>query len=594
MEQALPPLTDYQKEVLVGSLLGDGHMNAPGSKTGRYSEGHCLDQEPYLLWKAEVFGPYVSTTFNVEKKDKTTGKVYFARWLVTHSSTHLRPMYDLFYRAGQRVFPASLPDLFTPLVLAVWYMDDGSAGGYNPQIAFGLDDTSLKRAVKALRKLGLNPEVHGEGSQSAFYFPGQADTFFNLVRPHVHPCLAYKVPDLSDRQKADRNAKKLTAETAVLLTAGGMLPGQVGKLFGVGVSTVRRRVHEAGDSPKRMGRPRYKYSRVAADVALAKYDPRKWDSLSDSEKTCWVDEVFTILRGISFPFPEVAGAVEALEGFDKLVQVRTSLEGKEIRPRSHAGLPLCGGYFPNRYRASWRGTRTAFEDWHLDAPLRWAIRFQLDSGGPVLPHRVLRVITMQRRTPTIFRPVVAKYVYQTYCPSGGLVWDPCSGFGGRLLGALAAGVRYVGTDVEPDTVDGNNRLAKVLGKEDRARVVLHPAETFQPPEGTDLVFTSPPYFSTEIYGVSDEQSAQQYPSFDRWLEGFLRPLVQTAYRVLPTGGHLVLNVNDIRHRGRVFPLVARTGTTATEAGFTLVDTLVMPLARLNKAHAWEPVLVFRK
>jgi tRNA G10 N-methylase Trm11 len=187
---------------------------------------------------------------------------------------------------------------------------------------------------------------------------------------------------------------------------------------------------------------------------------------------------------------------------------------------------------------------------------------------------------------------VARWVYETYCRSGGKVWDPCSGYGGRLLGAFAAGVRYVATDVEPETVEGNRRLAERLGFTD-AEIHECPAERFDP--GTvDLVFTSPPYFDREQYSDRDGQSWVSHGSdFDAWVEGFLRPVIATAYQRSPV---LVLNVADIRKNRKSVPLVDRTIQTAVAEGYSLKERVWMPLARLNRTpeKAREPLLVFRR
>jgi len=178
------------------------------------------------------------------------------------------------------------------------------------------------------------------------------------------------------------------------------------------------------------------------------------------------------------------------------------------------------------------------------------------------------------------------------------VWDPCAGYGGRLLGAhTSARVgRYIGTDVEPETVVGNNRLAARLGCADRCLVHEHRAEEFDPGP-VDLVFTSPPYFDREQYSTSDAQSWVRHGgSLDAWVEGFLRPVVRTAHARLSVGGALVLNVADIRHGRRKYPLVDRTVATALEEGFVREASLWMPLARINRTaeEAREPVLVFRR
>lgn len=247
----LPGVTPRQHEVLVGSLLGDGSMSATGSKTARFSEGHSLKQEGYLAWKAAELGSLVSSTY---KTRKVVGECeYRGVGLTTHGCRQLRPYYDLFYGTGKRVFPESLSDMMTPLVLAVWYMDDGSLmGKFHPRIAFGLDDGSLARSVSALAVLGLRATVHGTGGDRSIQFPGQSDTFFNLVRDAVGAVMPYKLPAASVRRGQDKNARNLTHEEAVRLRVEGRTVAEIALNYGVGRSTVTRRI-EGG--PKKMGRP---------------------------------------------------------------------------------------------------------------------------------------------------------------------------------------------------------------------------------------------------------------------------------------------------------------------------------------------------
>lgn len=81
--------------------------------------------------------------------------------------------------------------------------------------------------------------------------------------------------------------------------------------------------------------------------------------------------------------------------------------------------------------------------------------------------------------------------------------------------------------------------------------------------------------------------------FDVWVEGFLRPVIATAYRRSPT---LILNVADIRKKRKLVSLVDRTISTAVEEGYTFKERVWMPLARLNRApeKAREPLLVFSR
>lgn len=595
LTRTLPPFTSTQDQVLLGSLLGDGGMVSENGRTASFSESHCMEQEPYLQWKVQIFGEHVTRVSDGVKVDKQTGKTYKSRGYALHRSTYLYPYYDLFYKTGKRVFPANLPSLMNPLTLAVWYMDDGCCCNRCPRITFGLCDVSLRRAVSALRKMGLNPELHGSGGNSAFHFPGQAQQFFDIVRPHIHSCLSYKVPDLTERQHLDLNAKRLTPGAVAALIEGGMSVSNVASLYGVGTSTVRRRANAVGVTPKKMGVPRRSYSDLSMEVALGKYDPRLWKELEGTKRQQWVDEVFHILRVTGFPYPKELNEKGRLRELESLAKANPNAVDGSIRPYALTGLKLCSGFFPNRFTASWRGKLSAYQLWHQDADLRWAIKFQLDCGDPVVPHRVLRALTMQCRTPTIFRPVVAKYIYQTYASPGDTVWDPCAGYGGRLLGAVSAGVTYVGTDVEPQTVSGNNRLASLLGATDRAHVVQCPAEDFNPPSELSLVFTSPPYFDTEQYSQSLDQSHVRYETYDKWVQGFLGPVVNTAYKNLKSGGHMVLNVADIQQKkGVVLPLVETSCSVMRDAGFEFAKILRMPISNLNRKTEGEPILIYRK
>lgn len=588
-----PPITEEQHQVLFGSLLGDGTMVATGNHTARFVEGHAEAQSEYTRWKAKMLEPYTSSIYATQKTS-ADGRIFHGLSFSTHGCRALRVYYDMFYGSGQRVFPPETEYSITPLVLAVWYMDDGSlANRFHPRIAFGLDDVSLKRAVHGLRRLGLRTTLHRDARSDqmvSIEFPGQGDLFFNLVRTHVHPVFGYKLPEETPRRMADANAKKLTTETATKLYRGGMSATDIANMYKVGVTTVRRRLDES-KQPRQMGRPRKAYDLRTAGVLLENYTPREWSALDDAEQERWVHEITQILRKSPFPVTPVSED-EVLRQYQQVREVGMALDAGFIRPWSTHGTTACASFFPNRYRASYRGRKTAYELWHDDAALGRAIRFQLQHGDPVLPHRVLRAVTMQSRTPTIFRPTVAKWVYQNYCPPGGSVWDPCAGYGGRLMGAAAAGVRYIGTDVEQETVDGNLHLAEVLGVGDTCHAVLSPAEDFNPPD-VDLVFTSPPYFDVEQYSTSEQQSYQRHKTYQEWVGGFLRPVIRTAHNALRLDGHLVLNVADKRGRGGV-SLVQTTVDVAVSDGFHFVGQVEMPLPQLNRTVVSEPVLVFQR
>ena len=335
----------------------------------------------------------------------------------------------------------------------------------------------------------------------------------------------------------------------------------------------------------------YRYVRVRTTDPIQ--DVTFWQrALQDPQKVRAedVESVFRVLREQAFPnsIPDGIELKKALTRLQKLHPI-LNLE-REVHPYSTIGTVACGTFFPNRYRARRQGGRSAWDMWYDDIVLKKAIHLQLDSGHPTTPERVLKAVVMFNRTPSVFRPVVAKYIYENYCPKGGIVWDPCAGYGGRLLGAMAAGVgRYIGTDLEDETAQGNQSLAEALECSTRCRVECVDATTFDPGEPLDLVFTSPPYFDLEVYGRKFEDSLHGL-SIEQWVQLFLGSIVSRSFQCLKSGGFLILNL----------PQKPVNGLRLDLAGSQLVQGLIprnsvyMPIRDKRRGMKREPLLIWQK
>jgi len=255
-------------------------------------------------------------------------------------------------------------------------------------------------------------------------------------------------------------------------------------------------------------------------------------------------EVLEDLRSRSFPYLQKPTPEEATQVLHKLSRIRQRLDQGIILPRSYTGNKLCRRYFPNIYTARRKGHPSAVECWEDDRELEKAIFTQMAAGHPTSPERVLKALTFHHRLPAVFRPAFARFLCERYCRRGALVWDPCSGYGGRLLGAAAAGVRYIGTDIEPETVHGNKALARDLGYKADVRLVSALDAEIPPVE---FVFTSPPYFDVEQYSDREGQPHISYDNRSDWVRKFLVPLVRKSAEVLTKGGHFAVVLPDDLH-----------------------------------------------
>ena len=184
------------------------------------------------------------------------------------------------------------------------------------------------------------------------------------------------------------------------------------------------------------------------------------------------------------------------------------------------------------------------------------------------------------------------------------IYDPSAGWGGRILGAMAAEriIHYIGTD--PNT-DNHNVTAELDGIEktqsryewvadffnDKCLPLTEPPEfgnmykrefkklpedyvegvresyrvpnthhifdvgsehigdhpDFQQYKGKlDFVFTSPPYFHREQYSQDETQSFKAYKTYEEWRDNFLCPTLETAAESLRNDRYLCWNIASIK------------------------------------------------
>lgn len=202
-----------------------------------------------------------------------------------------------------------------------------------------------------------------------------------------------------------------------------------------------------------------------------------------------------------------------------------------------------------------------------------------------------------------FMPVVAKAIYEEYCPvNKAKILDISAGFGGRLTGAVSSKYDYFYTGVDPSTkaVESANQLIEFLNVKDRARVIHLPFEdtgSVLEDDYYDLCFTSPPYFKKEIYSEEATQSCNRYSDIEGWRIGFLKKSFDIVYRKLKEGKYMLINIADVRIKSNIYPLEQITIDTGLEAGFKYKGYKLMLMGRIpgsKRKYKTEKIFVFKK
>lgn len=117
--------------------------------------------------------------------------------------------------------------------------------------------------------------------------------------------------------------------------------------------------------------------------------------------------------------------------------------------------------------------------------------------------------------------------------------DPTAGWGDRLRVAIASNVEYVGVDSNLSMQPAYSAIIQDKAKEPKYKVIPGKFQDAKITGKFDLVFTSPPFFTKEVY-----EHMVNWKNVEEFLEEFLKPLFRKAFKHLETGGHIVLYIED--------------------------------------------------
>jgi DNA modification methylase len=144
-----------------------------------------------------------------------------------------------------------------------------------------------------------------------------------------------------------------------------------------------------------------------------------------------------------------------------------------------------------------------------------------------------------------FTESLAALVIETLTSPGDVVLDPFAGYGTTLAVANRLGRKAIGVELLPE------RVALIGQRAPEATVIEGDARGLhQLVSGpVDLVLTSPPYMTANAHA---HNPLTAYETLDGDYDTYLRELADMARTVrglLRPGGHLVVNVANIRHDG---------------------------------------------
>lgn len=193
-------LSEFQKEILTGLLLGDGCIERSQNSLGaRLKVGQSLKQTEFVEWLYETFKDFVHTPPRLKEKFRNN-KRYSE--LVFNTLTHqsFKHFHDLFYPNGKKIVPESINQFLTPTAFAVWFMSDGSIKSkecrgriLNTQC---FNRADIERLILILKeKFNLISSIRTQKDGLQIYISAKSAEMLNkLLKDKILSSFQYKLP----------------------------------------------------------------------------------------------------------------------------------------------------------------------------------------------------------------------------------------------------------------------------------------------------------------------------------------------------------------------------------------------------------------
>lgn len=538
-KQTETPLTQKQKEVLYGSMMGDAKKGSMSSVSFK----HGGSQKDYLLWKYQIFENVASEHSlrcenYIDKRSEYKGSTWR---FYTHANTDIEECMMEFYQSGKKQITRSILDKLTPLSIAVWFQDDGvtdfghrakirTGGNHTPVCKFCTESFS-KESCEIIQtwleeSYGINAELleiqlsNGVGYRVKICYK-DIDKFINLIKPYILPMFQYKIDYQSYIQRRKNRQEKPI----------------MGKIFNCPLGADFSNL------------PLKEQDQYISNLIV--YYQRKGIASIVNRPDDWENHMLSVIKANP----------------DNLIK-------DDHIAFSNIGNRFLMSHFPNFWEARSKGNKSPKEVFENEKYLAEILRSIINRGVFPNEDEVLKSLQRYRGNKRLsgFMPHVAKAIYHKYCDDGSRVFDFCAGYGGRLFGALSCEKvnSYTGIEVNFKTYQGLHDLYHTLRVHGdiKKEVNLFNQDSILGMEqfsdkSFDFCFTSPPYFDAEEYSEEDNQSCLRYLSYSDWFVDYLIGSMQEAIRiskrvainVANTGGYKIaddlrkwLGDNDIQFR----------------------------------------------
>lgn len=224
----------------------------------------------------------------------------------------------------------------------------------------------------------------------------------------------------------------------------------------------------------------------------------------DYEK--WIQEIVDNLPK-EFPYYEYSDD-RMKKDYEKLCTY------KDIKKNSRLGDSIISNFHKSIYDAHIGTKPSPKEAWSDNELLDKCVRNRFIYSSNLSSHSILQGFNVCKIAPkvSVFSAPLARRLIQIYLNDYSEIFDPFSGFSGRMLGACSLDKSYIGQDINKDHLEESKQIAEFLGLKN---VSLRVQNILEDSGEYECLFTCPPYGGKEHWNIKNDLIEK---SCDEWID----------------------------------------------------------------------------
>lgn len=250
------------------------------------------------------------------------------------------------------------------------------------------------------------------------------------------------------------------------------------------------------------------------DKMINPYD-RSQDLVYEQKHQCMLQNDVTILRKPDME--KIFEEVNEKYGKDFVNLFRNGIDfpypNSDLKDKSYQGV--IRHFHKSIYEANRKGFKSPIQAWEDKELVRKSALNRIKFVGHARPNDIIYGFNVAKIAPkvSVFNPTLGVTLINSYLSDCNEIFDPFSGFSGRMIASQICGKKYIGRDINQTHIDESKEICDFYSYSDVTLSVkdIHDCsnETFE------ALFTCPPYLDKEEW---NEENNDNIKTCDEWID----------------------------------------------------------------------------